>query len=96
MKAARVVVLGVAVAAGGIAALLAGRSEKPPQLKQVTAPKLDSVDILVSKNDIPTGKEISPQDVQWQAWPKVHRSEKRKPVFGNGNRQDFRTGFYPV
>lgn len=71
MKAARVVVLGVAVAAGGIAALLAGRSDKPPQVKQAAAPKVDTVDILVAKDDIPTGKEISPQDVQWQAWPKV-------------------------
>jgi pilus assembly protein CpaB len=31
MKAARIVVLTVAVAAGGVAALLAGRSEKPPE-----------------------------------------------------------------
>jgi pilus assembly protein CpaB len=68
MKAARVVVLTVAVAAGGIAALLAGRSEKP-QVKQAAAPKIETVDILVAKGDIPTGKEISPQDVQWQAWP---------------------------
>jgi pilus assembly protein CpaB len=71
MKAARVVVLGVAVAAGGIAALLAGRSDKAPQVKEVAAPKADTVDILVAKEDIPTGKEISPADVQWQAWPKT-------------------------
>jgi pilus assembly protein CpaB len=68
MKAARVVVLTVAVAAGGIAALLAGRSEKPA-VKQAAAPKVETVDILVAKSDIPTGKIISPQDVQWQAWP---------------------------
>jgi pilus assembly protein CpaB len=68
MKAARVVVLTVAVAAGGIAALLAGRSEKPA-VKQAVAPKVETVDILVAKADIPTGNVISPQDVQWQAWP---------------------------
>ena len=33
MKAARIVVLTVAIAAGGVAALLAGRSEKPPEVK---------------------------------------------------------------
>jgi pilus assembly protein CpaB len=68
MKAARVIVLTVAVAAGGIAALLAGRSEKPAEVK-VAAPKVDTVDILVAKEDIPTGKQISPADVQWQPWP---------------------------
>ena len=69
MKAARIAVLTVALAAGGIAALLAGRSEKPAQVKQAAAPKVETVDILVAKTDIPTGKDISPQDVQWQAWP---------------------------
>jgi pilus assembly protein CpaB len=66
MKAARVVVLTVAVAAGGVAALLAGRSEKAPT---VEAPKFDTVDILVAKSDIPRGQSISPADVFWQAWP---------------------------
>jgi pilus assembly protein CpaB len=69
MKAARIVVLTIALGAGGIAALLAGRSEKPAQVKQVAAPKVETVDILVAKADIPTGKEISPQDMQWQPWP---------------------------
>jgi pilus assembly protein CpaB len=71
MKAARVVVLTIALGAGGIAALLAGRSEKPTQVKQAAAPKVETVDILVAKADIPTGKKISPQDVQWQPWPAV-------------------------
>ncbi|HEX3164070.1 MAG TPA: Flp pilus assembly protein CpaB, partial [Pseudolabrys sp.] len=68
MKAARVVVLTVAVAAGGVAALLAGRSEKP-QAPRVEAPKADTVDILVAKSDLPRGQTISPADVFWQAWP---------------------------
>jgi pilus assembly protein CpaB len=66
MKAARVVVLVVAVAAGGVAALLAGRSEKAPEAKKEA---FDTVDILVAKSDIPRGKSISPADVFWQAWP---------------------------
>jgi pilus assembly protein CpaB len=69
MKAARIVVLTIAVGAGGIAALLAGRSQKPPPVKHVAAPKIESVDVLVAKSDIPVGSAVSPGDMQWQAWP---------------------------
>ena len=69
MKAARIVVLSVALAAGGIAALLAGRSEKPAPVAQQAAPKVDSVDVLVAKSDIGTGQTVSPGDLNWQAWP---------------------------
>jgi pilus assembly protein CpaB len=68
MKAARVVVLTVAIAAGGVAALLAGRSDKPVASK-VEAPKVVTVDILVAKSDLPRGQTISPADVFWEAWP---------------------------
>lgn len=68
MKPARLVVLTVAIAAGGVAALLAGRSEKPSQVVPETA-KINTVDILVAKSDIPMGQPLSPADVQWQAWP---------------------------
>jgi pilus assembly protein CpaB len=68
MKAARVVVLTVAIAAGGVAAMLAGRSEKPPEVKpEVVQPQ--TVDVLVAKGDIPMGQALAPGDVQWQAWP---------------------------
>lgn len=69
MKAARVVVLAVALGAGGIAALLAGRSEKPPEVKQTPAPQVTTTDILIAKSDIPMGQTLSPGDVEWQAWP---------------------------
>ena len=69
MKAARIVVLAIAVGAGGIAALLAGRSEKPAPVKQAPAPQVAGVDVLVAKSDIPVGKAVSPGDVQWQVWP---------------------------
>jgi pilus assembly protein CpaB len=68
MKAARLVVLTVAIGAGGFAALLAGRSGSPPPAKPV-AQKVNTVDILVAKSDIPMGQSVSPGDVQWQAWP---------------------------
>jgi len=69
MKAARLVVLSVAIAAGGVAALLAGRSEKPPEVKPESAVKMDTVDVLVARSDIPMGQSLSPGDVQWQTWP---------------------------
>ena len=68
MKAARIVVLTVAIAAGGVAAMLAGRSDPPPAPK-VEVPKFDTVDILVAKADIPRGQVVTPADVYWQAWP---------------------------
>jgi pilus assembly protein CpaB len=69
MKAARLVVLVVALGAGGVAAMLAGRPEKPPEVKVIEAPKADTVDILVAKSDIGMGQVVSPQDMAWQAWP---------------------------
>ena len=53
MKAARVVVLTVAIAAGGVAALLAGRSGNPPEVK-AEAPKFNTVEFW-SPN--PTSRE---------------------------------------
>jgi pilus assembly protein CpaB len=66
MKAARIVILGVAVAAGGLAAILMSRSDQsaPPPTAQ-----LDTVDILVAKNDIGMGQALGAQDVAWQQWP---------------------------
>ncbi|HEX5509127.1 MAG TPA: Flp pilus assembly protein CpaB [Pseudolabrys sp.] len=66
MKAARLVVLTVALAAGGVAALLASKSHKPPAPVQA---KADTVDILVAKTDIQLGQAITGQDVKWQSWP---------------------------
>ncbi|MGB6349231.1 MAG: Flp pilus assembly protein CpaB [Pseudolabrys sp.] len=68
MKAARVVVLTVAIAAGGVAALLAGRSDKSPA-PVVEAPKFDTVDVLVAKADISRGQTLTPADFSWEAWP---------------------------
>ena len=66
MKAARIVILGVAVAAGGLAAILMTAPERP-----VPAPvqALDTVDVLVAKNDIGLGQALAGPDVVWQQWP---------------------------
>jgi pilus assembly protein CpaB len=70
MKAARIVVLVVAVGAGGVAAFLASRSDPPPPVPQQAATQIDSVDVLVANNDIGVGRAIASDDVKWQAWPK--------------------------
>jgi pilus assembly protein CpaB len=70
MKAARIVVLGVAVVAGGLAALMAGRQaevQPPPAPEPVV--KLDTTEVLVAKSDIGLGQSVSASDIQWQIWP---------------------------
>lgn len=69
MKAARVVVLAVALGAGGIAAMLAGRSDKPAEVTPAPVVQLPTVDVLVAKSDIPMGTSLSAGDLQWQTWP---------------------------
>jgi pilus assembly protein CpaB len=68
MKAARLIVLGVAVAAGGLAALLAGRSGQkappPPPVAQI-----ETVDVLVANSDIGQGTVVKPDELRWQLWP---------------------------
>ncbi len=70
MKAARLVVLGVAVAAGGIAAYLAAGSKAPPPPPVAAVPVLETVEVLVAKSDLTRGQVIQNQDVGWQTWPK--------------------------
>jgi pilus assembly protein CpaB len=70
MKAARIVVLAVAIGAGGLAALLAGRQEPAPALpppEPVAA--INTTEVLVTVNDIGVGQSLSPQEMQWQIWP---------------------------
>jgi pilus assembly protein CpaB len=68
MKAARLVVLGIAVAAGGLAALLAGRSNKPAPAPAPVV-QLETVDVLVAKSDIGRGTAVKPDELRWQTWP---------------------------
>lgn len=70
MKAARLVVLGIAVAAGGVAAYLASRGHNPePQKAPVV--QLETVDVLVAKTDLSRGEVIGDNDLGWQTWPKA-------------------------
>jgi pilus assembly protein CpaB len=68
MNRARIVVLTVAICAGGVAAYLASGTDNsaPPPLPVAQLP---TVDVLVAKNDIGLGQTVKPEDVQWQTWP---------------------------
>jgi pilus assembly protein CpaB len=68
MKAARLVVLLLAIGAGGIAAMLVMRDPAPPPAPAEVV-KIDTTEVLVAKSDIGIGHAIEAQDVQWQVWP---------------------------
>ncbi len=68
MKAARLVVLGVAVAAGGIAAFLAASNKEAPPPPPPQA-AVETVDVLVAKSDLTRGQVIEAADIGWQTWP---------------------------
>jgi len=69
MRAARIVVLAVALGAGGIAAYLASGSKEPPPPPPAPVVQIDTVDILVARADINMGQVVAATDLQWQAWP---------------------------
>jgi pilus assembly protein CpaB len=66
MNTARIVVLTIAVGAGGVAAYLASGSDKAPS---APVAQLQTVDVLVAKSDIGLGQAVTPEDMQWQTWP---------------------------
>jgi len=69
MNRARIVVLSIALGAGGLAAYLASGSREAAAPAPVA--QLPTVDILVAKSDIGLGQSVKPDDLQWQAWPQA-------------------------
>ncbi|MHC2636310.1 pilus assembly protein CpaB [Bradyrhizobium liaoningense] len=69
MNTARIVVLVIALGAGGVAAYLASGFDNNPAPALPVAEKLPTVEVLVAKNDIQLGQAVKPDDLQWQAWP---------------------------
>src|SRR5258708_8637898 len=72
MNKARIVVLSIAVGAGGIAAYLASGSDSKPPSEPVA--QLQTVDVLVAKSDIGLGQSVAPDDLLWQTWPAASAS----------------------
>jgi pilus assembly protein CpaB len=66
MKAARILVLGVALAAGGAAASLVSSDEKKPE--PAAAPVVQRFpipDVLIAKAGMDVGTAVSAQDLSW-------------------------------
>jgi pilus assembly protein CpaB len=70
MKPARIIVLIIAIVAGGFAALLAGRSDKPAPVQVAAPPPIETVEVLTAKGDIAMGQIVAPKDLHWQIWPR--------------------------
>jgi pilus assembly protein CpaB len=78
IKPSRIILLAVALIAGGVAAWLAvGREPDPipePAVVQQVAPAIPppaapTVDVLVAKAAIPVGTRLTPDLLEWQKWP---------------------------
>jgi pilus assembly protein CpaB len=67
MNTARIVVLAIAVGAGGIAAYLASGSDAKAPTEPVV--QLPTVDVLIAKSDIGLGQSVTAENLQWQSWP---------------------------
>jgi pilus assembly protein CpaB len=72
MNIARIVVLTIALSAGGVAAYLASGSDSKPPAAPVA--QLQTVDVLVAKSDIGLGQTVTANDMQWQSWPAASAS----------------------
>jgi pilus assembly protein CpaB len=66
MNPARIVVLAIALGAGGVAAYLASASDNKPPATPVV--QLPTVDVLVAKDDIGLGQTVTPENLLWQTW----------------------------
>jgi pilus assembly protein CpaB len=101
MNRARIIVLSIALGAGGVAAYLAsGSDSKPPQAEP--AAQLPTVEVLVAKADISLGQTVTPNEMMWQTWPasaasnsfirKNDRPDATKEITGSIARSPFIAG----
>jgi pilus assembly protein CpaB len=74
MYTARIIVLIIALGAGGIAAYLASGSNSNQPVVVAPVAQLQTVDVLIAKADIGLGQSVKPQDLQWQSWPSATAS----------------------
>src|SRR5437879_2198424 len=101
MNIARVVVLIIALSAGGVAAYLARGAEDKSRPVAEPVAQLPTVEILVAKSDIGLGQPVKPEDLQWQTWPasagsnlvnRASRAEAIKEIAGSIARAPFIAG----
>jgi pilus assembly protein CpaB len=102
MYTARIVVLTIALSAGGVAAYLASGTATKQALPVEPVVQLKTVDVLVAKSDIGLGQSATPDNLQWQTWPAAtasnsfirrgERPEAVKEVAGSIARSPFLAG----
>src|SRR5262249_53961508 len=103
MKPARILVLVIALLAGGVAAWLASGSDPVTVVAPAPAPPpIDTVDVLVAASDIGLGTAITAQELRWQIWPtagagpqfirKSDRPDAIQQLGGSITRQAFAAG----
>jgi pilus assembly protein CpaB len=101
MYTARIVVLIIALSAGGVAAYLARGSDNK-SLPTEPVVQLETADVLVAKIDIGLGQSVTPENLQWQTWPaatasnnfirRSERPEATKEIAGSIARAPFIAG----
>jgi pilus assembly protein CpaB len=64
----RVIILIVAVSAGGLCAWLLLTSNNQTEVAQPVAPS-KAMEVLVAASDLPQGQVVSEKDLRWQQWP---------------------------
>jgi len=102
MNRARIVVLTIALGAGGVAAYLASGSDSKTPAPAEPVAQLQTVDVLVAKSDISLGQTVTPNEMQWQTWPAAaasssfirrnDRPEATKEITGSIARSPFIAG----
>src|SRR3954468_9543624 len=68
MNTARIVVLAIAIGAGGIAAYLASGTDKQAAVPVAAAPQIPTIDVLVAKDDIGLGQTVTADNMRWETW----------------------------
>jgi pilus assembly protein CpaB len=74
MNIGRVVVLIIALSAGGVAAYLARGTEEKSRSTVEAPVSLPTVEVLIAKSDIGLGHVVKPDDLQWAIWPAANAS----------------------
>ena len=91
MKAARLIVMGTALAAAGGAGFLAlnlFNREPEKQIVEVSKPSIELEQVLVAETDIPIGTNIKPDMLRWQDWPRDAVSKGFMTRAANANARD--------
>src|SRR5437879_11853813 len=102
MNTARIVVLAIAIGAGGIAAYLASGGDKEAAQPAAAVQQIPTMDVLVAKDDIGLGQTVTAENMQWQTWTessssgsfirKKDRPEAIKDIVGSIARAPFIAG----